>query len=85
MQWEAEVNRQDNDIEEQVKRRIIEIEEEKNETPVSMGKWPASSFEAEKGGRIEEQVKRRVDEIEGGKKESIEEQVQVVISFDGYI
>lgn len=75
MQWEAEVNRQDNDIETQVKRRVIEIEEEKNETPVSKEKWPAS-FETEKGGRIEEQVKRRVDEIEGGKGESIEEQVK---------
>ncbi|WP_407406457.1 LysM peptidoglycan-binding domain-containing protein [Peribacillus sp.] len=75
MQWEPEVNRQDNDIETQVKRRVIEIEEEKNETPVSKEKWPAS-FETEKGGRIEEQVKRRVDEIEGGKGESIEEQVK---------
>ena len=75
MQWETEVNRQD-DIETQVKRRVIEIEEEKNETIHSKKKSPVSRFETGKGDHIEQQVKRRVDEIEAGKGEHIEQQVK---------
>ncbi|MGE7601015.1 stage VI sporulation protein D [Peribacillus sp. NPDC097675] len=75
MQWETDVNRQD-DIETQVKRRVIEIEEEKNEANDSKKKSPVSRFETGKTGNVEKQVKRRIDEIEANKEGNVKEQVK---------
>lgn len=75
MQWETQVNSRD-DIETQVKRRVIEIEEEKNEANDSKGKSPVSRFEKGKEENIEQQVRRRVNEIGAGKGGNIEKQVK---------
>ncbi|MFJ7744251.1 stage VI sporulation protein D [Peribacillus sp. NPDC097295] len=79
MQWETQVNGRD-DIETQVKRRVIEIEEEKNEANDSKGKSPVSRFEKGKEENIEQQVKRRVNEIEAEKGGGIEKQVKRRVS-----
>lgn len=76
MQWETEVNKQEDPIESQVKSRVMEIEEDKKGNIEEQVRRRVIEIEAEKEEQTQEQVKRPVGEIESKKEGSVEEQVK---------